>query len=133
MRIANSFVAHQECGTNKLRLLLIATMATLLSWGAAANAQAIHGAGTGGTVPLWLNPSTLGNSIMSQSSGKVNVSGGVSATGTVTASGFSGNGSGLTNVNAAALGGVGANGFAQLGASNTFTVSQNIFGNLNVA
>lgn len=36
----------------------------------------------------------------------------------ITAASFTGNGSGLSNVNAAALGGISASGFAQLGASN---------------
>jgi hypothetical protein len=133
MRITNNREAHLNRGMKRFALLLIAAMATLLSWSAMSQAQAIHGAGTGGTIPIWLNPSTLGNSIMTQSSGKVNVSGGVSATGTITGSGFSGNGSGLTNVNAATLGGVGVNALAQLGVSNTFATSQNIFGNLSVA
>ena len=117
----------------KARAFAVAAMAALLSWGTAAQCQALHGSGTGGTVPVWVNSSTLGNSIMSQASGKVNVNGGVAASGAVTGSSFSGNGSGLTNVNAATLGGLGVNALAQLGASNTFTKSQNIFGNLNIA
>jgi hypothetical protein len=46
--------------------------------------------------------------------------------GALTATSFSGNGASVTNVNAALLGGLGVNAFAQLGANNTFTGTQNI-------
>jgi len=49
--------------------------------------------------------------------------------GSVTATSFFGNGAGLTNVNAALLGGVAASAFAQLGANNTFTGSEQRFNN----
>jgi hypothetical protein len=52
--------------------------------------------------------------------------------GTVTATSFAGNGSGLTNVNASALGGLTPGAYAQLAASNTFTGNQTITGNLTV-
>src|SRR5215469_2082049 len=113
--------------------LVLALMAVTLSWGTAgAQAQSVHGAGTAGTIPIWINSSTLGNSMMSQSSGLVNVAGGVSAIGAVNAGSFTGNGSGLSNVNAATLGGYGSSAFALVGASNTFTASQTIEGNLNL-
>jgi trimeric autotransporter adhesin len=49
--------------------------------------------------------------------------------GAVTATSFSGNGASLTNVNAAKLGGLAASAFAQLGANNTFTGSEQLFNN----
>ena len=133
MRITYANAAHQERKTTKL-WILVAAISGILSWAtaAAAQAQAVHGSGTAGTIPVWVNNSTLGNSMMSQSSGNVNVSGGMSANGTVTASSFSGNGSGLGNVNAATLGGLGSGAFAQVGAQNTFTTTQTIEGNLNL-
>ncbi|HST80070.1 MAG TPA: hypothetical protein VLN58_16410 [Verrucomicrobiae bacterium] len=45
---------------------------------------------------------------------------------TMTANLFSGNGSGLSNVNAATLNGVPSSGFAQLGTANTFTARQTL-------
>ena len=133
MRITYANAAHQERKTTKL-WILVAAISGILSWAtaAAAQVQAVHGSGTAGTIPVWVNNSTLGNSMMSQSSGNVNVSGGMSANGTVTASSFSGNGSGLGNVNAATLGGLGSGAFAQVGAQNTFTTTQTIEGNLNL-
>ena len=133
MSIKTNGPENRKQRTAKLRVLVFAAMVVLLSSGIVAQAQALHGMGTGGSIPVWVNNTTLGNSMMSQSSGKVNVNGGVSASGAVTGSSFNGNGSGLTNVNAATLGGLGVNALAQLGASNTFTTSQNIFGNLSVA
>jgi len=47
-------------------------------------------------------------------------------TGGITATSFTGNGTGLTNVNAAELGGVAASGYPQLNANNAFLGSQNI-------
>lgn len=52
--------------------------------------------------------------------------------GNVSASSFTGDGSGLTNINAASLNGTPASGYALLAAPNTFTASQNIVGNLNL-
>jgi len=49
--------------------------------------------------------------------------------GTVTATSFSGNGASLTNVNAAALGGLAPGAYAQLAANNTFTGSEQRFNN----
>jgi hypothetical protein len=49
--------------------------------------------------------------------------------GKVTATSFSGDGASVTNVNAALLGGVAASAFAQLGANNTFTGSEQLFNN----
>jgi len=87
-----------------------------LAWGADACAQVVKGSGTTSTIPVWTGSTTIGNSIMSQSGGKINVSGGLVATT------LSGNGSGVTNVNALTLGGLSPSAFAQLGASsNMFT------------
>lgn len=109
-------------------------VAMILGWAVAAQAQpAVHGTGTTNTIPVWTNSTTLGNSLMTQSGANVNVSGGVSASGAVSAPSFSGNGSGLSNVNAATLGGLGSSAFAQLGTANTFTANQAINGNLNLA
>jgi hypothetical protein len=49
-------------------------------------------------------------------------------TGSITASSFTGDGSGLTNVNAGSLGGVATSGFAQLGANNDFDGFETFFG-----
>src|SRR5579862_5271350 len=49
--------------------------------------------------------------------------------GTMKATSFTGNGANLTNVNAAQLGGLAASAFAQLGASNIFTGSEQLFNN----
>jgi hypothetical protein len=78
---------------------------------------------------------TVSDSIVSQSgttikvAGSEVVSGGLAAGGTVSAGAFSGNGASVTNVNAATLNGLSSGAFAQLGADNTFTGSQNITGN----
>jgi len=97
-----------------------------LGGGADARAQAVKGSGTTNTIPVWTSSTTIGNSLMKQSGGSVNVSGGLVAT-TLT-----GNGSGVTNVNAATLGGFPPSAFAQLGNSNTFTADQTINGNLGL-
>ncbi len=52
---------------------------------------------------------------------------------TISAGSLFGNGAGVTNVNAAALGGLAPGAFAQLAAANTFTASQTIAGNMNVS
>ena len=81
---------------------------------------------------------TVNDSIMSQSgttikvAGSETVSGGLAAGGIISAGSFSGNGAGLTSVNAAALNGLSSGAFAQLGANNTFTGSETITGNLSV-
>jgi len=95
-----------------------------LGWGVDAHAQVVKGSGTTNTIPVWTNSTTIGNSLMKQSGGNVNVSGGLVATN------LSGNGSGVTNVNAATLGGLLPSAFAQVGASNTFTADQTMNGNL---
>ena len=132
MRINKVRAARQRRSTMNFQILPAVVMATALSWGTIAQPQAIHGSGTAGTVPVWINNMTLGNSIMSESSSNVNVSGGVSASGAVNAGSFTGNGSGLSNVNAITLGGLGSSAFAQLGAQNSFTTTQTIEGNLNL-
>jgi hypothetical protein len=120
----------------KFRGLLVAVITATVGWGAAAPAQVVKGIGTAGTIPVWNGNSTIGNSIVSQSGSNVDVNGGVKASGPVSAPGFngsfSGNGSGLSNVNASMLGGVGPSAFAQLGASNTFTADQTINSNLSL-
>src|SRR5437899_3747393 len=76
----------------------------------------VHGSGTTNVVPLWTSGTTIGNSALSQSSGNLTTSGSISA------ASFAGDGSALSNVNAAKLGSILPSGFAQLGAtSNTFT------------
>src|SRR6516165_933336 len=93
-----------------------------LGRGADAHAQVVKGSGTTNDIPVWTTSTTIGNSIMSQSGSNVNVTGGVVATT------LSGNGSGVTNVNALTLGGLGSGAFAQLGAANTFAANQAING-----
>ena len=98
-----------------------------LGWGADARAQVVKGSGTTNDIPVWTTSTTIGNSIMSQSGSNVNVTGGVVATT------LSGNGSGVTNVNALTLGGLGSGAFAQLGAANTFAANQAINGTLTLS
>lgn len=117
-------------------IVLVAMIVATVGWGEAAQAQVVKGNGTAGTLPVWTGNSTIGNSIASQSGSNINVNGGVKASGQVTApsfsGAFSGNGSGLSNVNASFLGGLGPAGFAQLGNSNTFNADQAINGNLSL-
>lgn len=51
--------------------------------------------------------------------------------GTMTATNFSGNGAGLTNVNATQLGGLSSSAFAQLAQPNTFNANQTVNGSVN--
>ena len=104
-----------------------AMVALMLGWAVSAQAQSVKGGGTANTIPVWTGNTTIGNSIMSQSGGNINVSGGVAATT------LSGNGSGVTNVNALTLGGLGPSAFAELGAANSFTANQTINGNLTLS
>lgn len=98
-------------------ILLVAAMAFAAA-PPAAHSQAIHGSGTINHVPLWTGSSKIGNSALSQSGGNLTTSG------SITAASFSGDGSVLSNVNAAKLGGILFSGFAQLSAaSNTFSGS----------
>jgi len=55
-------------------------VAMILGWGVAAQAQAVHGTGTTNDIPVWTSTTTIGNSLMKQSGGNVNVSGGLVAT-----------------------------------------------------
>jgi trimeric autotransporter adhesin len=120
-----AFTTKEERTMKELRRLSIALAAMILGWAVAAQAQpAVHGTGTANAIPVWTDSSAIGNAIMSQSGGNINVSGGLTATT------LSGNGSGLTNVRASTLGGLSPSAFAQLGLSNTFTMSQTINGNL---
>jgi len=121
----------------KFGKLLAVVIAGTVGWGMTAHAQVVKGSGTPSTVPVWTGTSTVGNSIVSQSGGNINVNGGVKATGPVTApsfsGSFSGNGTGLGNVDASMLGGLGPAGFAQLANSNTFGADQIINGHLTVS
>ncbi len=60
---------------------------------------ALSGAGTPGTIAVFTGTGSLGDSLLSQAAGTVTVGGNLSAVN------LSGNGSGVTNVNAASLGG----------------------------
>jgi len=64
--------------------------------------------------------------------GSQSVIGNLSATGNITGGSFSGNGSGLTSVNAAFLNGLSSGAFAFVGSANTFAGSQTINNNLAV-
>jgi hypothetical protein len=86
----------------------------------------VRGSGTPNTIPVWTGSGTIGDSSITQSGSNVSVGGSVSATS------FTGDGSGLTNVNASKLGGFSPNAFAQIGTSNTFKGDQTINGNLNL-
>jgi hypothetical protein len=98
-------------------LLLVAAIAFAAAL-PEAQSQAVHGSGTTNRVPLWINSSTLSNSALSQSGLNLTTSG------SITALSFVGDGSALSNVDAAKLGGILPSGFAQLSApSNTFTGS----------
>ena len=129
-------VNHKQSRMKAARSLFAALIAITLAGGAAAHAQVVKGVGTPNTIPLWGSGSMQGNSIMSQSGGNIKVNGGVTATSNISglniSGSFFGNGSGLSNVNASLFGGMGPSGFAQLGTSNVFGVSQTIEGNLNL-
>src|SRR6516164_10886061 len=99
----------------------------ILGWVVAAQAQAVKGTGTPNFIPVWTSSSTIGNSLMQQSGTNVNVGGGI------VANTLSGNGAGVTNVNAATLGGLPSGAFAQLGAPNSFTMSHPISCNLTLS
>lgn len=86
----------------------------------------IYGRGTAYTIPIFTSTHVIQNSLVTQTGN------GITVNGTVGAVSFSGDGSGLSNVNASTLGGVGASSFAQQGASNNFTADQTITGNLNL-
>jgi len=86
----------------------------------------VLGTGAVNFLPLWTGKHTIGNSILSQTAAGLNIAGGVTATS------FSGDGSALTNVNAATLGGLGSSLFAQQDASNVFAGNQTISGNLTL-
>jgi len=86
----------------------------------------IVGKGTTNFLPVFTGATRVGNSLVSQTGN------GITVNGTVGAVSFSGDGSGLSNVNASTLGGVNSSAFAQTGASNNFTGDQTITGNLNL-
>ena len=97
-----------------------------LGRGADAHAQVVKGSGTTNDIPVWTGSTTIGNSLMKQSGTNINVSGRLVAATLV------GDGSGVTNVNAAKLAGLLPSAFAQVGISNTFTADQTINGNLGL-
>ena len=99
----------------------------LVELATAQSNASVKGSGTANTIPVWTDSGTIGNSTITQSGSNVSVGGGVSATS------FTGDGSGVTNVNASKLGGFLPNAFAQVGSSNTFTGNQTVNGNLNLA
>lgn len=88
---------------------------------------AITGGGKPGYIPVWTTTSNLIDStIFETKAGKVGIgtttpTATLDVNGAVTGTSFSGSGSGLTNVNAAALGGFPPGAFAQLTLPNTFT------------
>jgi hypothetical protein len=112
--------------------ILISVLALVMVLGTAGWATAqqgnppVKGSGTPNTIAVWTGSGTIGDSTVTQSGSNVSVGGGVSATS------FTGDGSGLTNVNASKLGGFSPNAFAQVGNSNTFTGDQTINGSLSV-
>jgi len=75
----------------------------------------VLGSGTTNFIPLWTGRQVIGNSILSQ------VPGGLNVAGSVTGTSFSGDGSHLINVNALTLQGLSPSAFVQTGNSNTFT------------
>lgn len=106
-------------------ILLIAGV-TLAAASAVAQ-SAVHGTGTAATVPLWTDSNTIGNSALTQNGGNV------STAGSITAASFAGDGSSVSNVNAAKLSGIPFSGFAQLNASsNAFSGSLSVGGNASV-
>jgi len=97
----------------------------------------ITGAGTTNYVPVWGSSTKLGNSTIYDSKGNIGIGTTAPTTaldvaGTITATTFTGSGSGLTGVDATELGGLPASAFAGLSA-NTFAGSQTLStGNLNL-
>jgi len=111
--------------------------------GTAGQNAAIHGFGTLNTVPIFTAPHHIGDSVITQSGGNIAVgtaglpaslavSGNLNTAGNVTGKLFSGSGVGLTNVNAASLGGLSLSSFPQLNASNIFVGDQEIVGRLAI-
>jgi hypothetical protein len=120
----NTHVRKNHCLLMSVLAGFAVTM--ILGWAVAAEAQAVKGKGTPNFIPVWTSPSTIGDSLMQQAGTNVNVSGGIVATT------LSGNGAGVTNVNAATLGALPPGAFAQLGSPNIFTMNQTINGNLTL-
>ena len=88
------------------------------------------GGGTSGNVTLNLDTTKVPQLAASNNFiGNQGVTGNVTASGTVSGGAFTGNGSSLTNVNAAELGGLPAGSFATLSGYNFFTTQQNFSGN----
>jgi Chaperone of endosialidase len=97
-------------------ILLVVAAIAFAAVPPAAQSQVVRGRGTTNVVPRWTSSSTIGNSALSQSGSNL------TASGSITATSFAGDGSALSNVNAAKLGGILPSGFAQLGAaSNVFS------------
>jgi len=90
----------------------------------------LTGGGASGPVTLNLDTTKVPQLVASNNfTGNQGVTGNVTATGVITGSSFSGNGSGLTNVNATQLGGQPASSFATQTGSNAFTSQQAFNGN----
>jgi parallel beta-helix repeat protein len=92
---------------------------TISTTGGTGGSGGVGGNGTGGTIALWAGSGPAGNltdSILSQSGGTVTVAGALSATS------LSGDGSGVTNVNAAQLGGQAGSYYTNAGNISTGTL-----------
>jgi hypothetical protein len=108
-------------------VLLLAVIAFAVA-NAAAQSSAVHGTGTPTVLPVWTDANTIGNSTLTQNGGNLSTSGSISA------ASFAGDGSAVSNVNAAKLGGIAPNGFAQLAASsNAFSGNVFVGGEASVA
>jgi hypothetical protein len=77
-------------------------------------------------------PGTAGLATPNTFTANQSITGNLSVTGSIIGGSLHGNGSALTNVNAALLNGFGAGAFAFVGGSNTFTANQSISANLSV-
>ncbi|ABF40617.1 hypothetical protein Acid345_1615 [Candidatus Koribacter versatilis Ellin345] len=87
----------------------------------------VYTASPAGIAGLFVNAATSGNVITGQGGSPLATVFNVTTAGNVSASGtFTGNGAGLTNVNATKLGGVSLSGLPSLSAANTFTNQQYI-------
>jgi hypothetical protein len=123
--------------------VLSGTYSQAVTFSNASNSFSGNGAGLTNLAPGNLSAGTAGINISGNAATATNAAelGGLGAgafaqlgaasntfTGGLTASSFSGNGSGLSSVNAAQLGGLASSAFAQLGTANTFSLSQTLAG-----
>ena len=65
------------------RRVTIALVGMILGWAVVAQAQAVRGAGTTNTIPVWTSSSMIGNSSITQSGGSFNVGGNLTLTGSI--------------------------------------------------